>query len=129
MYLIQNRIDDVIVFHSREKTHIHQIIDLLSEELLLRVKGLGISVDIKDSAKNFLVDRGYDAKFGARPLKRALQQYLEDPLAEVILSKKLGEGARIAVSHSSGKELLSLRVFRRSRTPRKKKIHKEGATE
>ena len=123
-----NRIDDVIVFHSLEKAHIHQIIDLLSEELLVRVKGLGIAVNIRDSAKNFLVDRGYDAKFGARPLKRALQQHLEDPLAEVILSKKLQEGDRITVSHNPRTEILSLKVSRRSRTTRRKKVHKESAT-
>ena len=105
-----NRVDDVIVFHSLEKPHIHQIIDLLSEELLSRAKGLGITIDVKDSAKNFLVEHGYDAKFGARPLKRALQQYLEDPLAEAILGQGLGEGDRIIVTHKSGSDNLSLKI-------------------
>ena len=115
-----NRVDDVIVFHSLEKSHIHQIIDLLSEELLDRARGLGITIDVKDSAKNFLVDWGYDIKFGARPLKRALQQYLEDPLAEAILSKGLGEGDQIVVSHSSDANDLSLKISKKKVSKKKK---------
>lgn len=115
-----NRVDDVIVFHSLEKSHIYQIIDLLSEELLDRARGLGITVDVEKSAKNFLADWGYDVKFGARPLKRALQQYLEDPLAEAILSKGLGEGDRIVVRHSSDANDLSLQISKK-KVPKKKK--------
>lgn len=115
-----NRVDDVIVFHSLEKSHIYQIIDLLSEELLDRARGLGITVDVQKSAKNFLADWGYDVKFGARPLKRALQQYLEDPLAEAILSKGLGEGDRIVVRHSSDANDLSLKISKK-KVPKKKK--------
>jgi len=122
-----NRVDDVIVFHSLEKSHIHQIIDLLSKELLSRVRGLGIIVDVQDSAKNFLVEQGYDAKFGARPLKRALQQYLEDPLAEIILEQGLGEGDQIAVTHISGADDLSLKVSvqQKAVTPESKKTQKK----
>ncbi len=114
-----NRIDDVIVFHSLEKSHIHKIIDLLSEELLSRAEGLGITIDVKESAKNFLVEWGYDVKFGARPLKRALQQYLEDPLAEAILSRGLGEGDRIVVSHTANTDDLSLKISKRKVSKRK----------
>lgn len=114
-----NRIDDVIVFHSLEKSHIHKIIDLLSEELLNRAEGLGITIDVKESAKNFLVEWGYDVKFGARPLKRALQQYLEDPLAEAILSRGLGEGDRIVVSHTANTDDLSLKISKRKVSKRK----------
>ncbi len=110
-----NRVDDVIVFHSLEKSHIHQIIDLLSEELLERAKELGIKITVQKSAKNFLVEHGYDAKFGARPLKRALQQYLEDPLAETILEKELGEGDRIVVSHKSKAKRLYLRISKQKK--------------
>ena len=110
-----NRIDDVIVFHSLEKSHIHQIIDLLSEELLSRARGLGITIDVQDSAKNFLVEQGYDVKFGARPLKRALQQYLEDPLAEAILGQGLGEGDQIIVSHASEAEDLFLEISKQEK--------------
>ncbi len=124
-----NRIDDVIVFHSLEKSHIHQIIDLLSEELLTRAQSLGITIDLQDSAKNFLVDQGYDAKLGARPLKRALQQYLEDPLAEIILGQGLGEGDRIVVRHTSDQADLSVEVIRQEglTTSQTKETHNEGA--
>jgi len=125
-----NRIDDIIVFHALEKTHIYDIIDLLSEELLVRVSGLGIEVDLQDSAKNFLVDHGYDAKFGARPLKRALQKYLEDPLAEAILDQGLDEGDQIRVFHSEEVDELSLEIMKAKRpaTSKKEKAKKEEAT-
>ena len=116
-----NRIDDVIVFHSLEKTHIHDIIDLLSEELLTRVSGLGIEVDLQDSAKNFLVEHGYDAKLGARPLKRALQKYLEDPLAEAILDQGLDEGDHIRVFHQDEGDELSLDIIKAKRAATSKK--------
>ncbi len=121
-----NRVDDVIVFHSLEKSHIYQIIDLLSEELLDRAMGLGIAIDVKESAKNFLVDWGYDVKFGARPLKRALQQYLEDPLAEAILSKGLGEGDRIVVSHTSDAHDLSLKISKKKVSKKKRAADSEA---
>lgn len=105
-----NRVDDVIVFHSLERKHIYQIIKLLSEELLTRVQALGISVELQPSANDFLVEKGYDAKFGARPLKRAIQRYLEDPLAEVILEQGLGNGDRILVDYPTPAEALSLEV-------------------
>ncbi len=126
-----NRIDDVIVFHPLEKSHIYEIIDLLSEELLARAAGLGIKIEVQDSAKNFLVDEGYDAKFGARPLKRAIQKYLENPLAEAILGQSLSEGDQITVSYSDNAEDLALKVTKskESTSPKKKKIRKAKATE
>ncbi|MCY4001382.1 MAG: ATP-dependent Clp protease ATP-binding subunit [Bacteroidetes bacterium] len=116
-----NRIDDTIVFHALEKTHIHDIIDLLSEELLTRVSGLGIEVDLQDSAKNFLVEHGFDAKLGARPLKRALQKYLEDPLAEAILDQGLDEGDHIRVFHPEEDDELSLKITKAKRPATSKK--------
>ena len=125
-----NRIDDVIVFHPLEKSHIYQIIDLLSEEILARAEGLGIEIEILDTAKNFLVEQGYDAKFGARPLKRAMQKYLEDPLAEVILSHGLSEGDTITVSHTTGVDDLSLEISKKEKLDTsEEQTHKEGATE
>ena len=95
-----NRIDDVIVFHALEKEHILQIIDIMAEELFTRANEKGITVDLQMSAKEFLVDKGFDPKFGARPLRRAIQKYVEDPMAESILNKELGEGDTIVISHS-----------------------------
>ncbi|MCB0720180.1 MAG: ATP-dependent Clp protease ATP-binding subunit, partial [Bacteroidetes bacterium] len=73
-----NRIDDVIVFNPLEKEHIFTIIDLMSAELFGRAESVGITIDLVDTAKNFLVEKGYDPKFGARPLRRAIQKYVED---------------------------------------------------
>ncbi|MEM1096326.1 MAG: ATP-dependent Clp protease ATP-binding subunit [Bacteroidota bacterium] len=94
-----NRIDDVIVFHPLEKAHIHKIIDIMAVELFKRTEGLGIDVTLEQSAKDFLVEKGYDPKFGARPLRRAIQKYVEDPMAEEILGNNLTEGGGIVITH------------------------------
>ncbi len=96
-----NRIDDVIVFHPLEKKHIFEIIDLMAAELFGRAQNIGIQVELTKPAKEFLVEKGYDAKFGARPLRRAIQKYIEDPMAEAILGHDLGEGDLITISYSS----------------------------
>jgi ATP-dependent Clp protease ATP-binding subunit ClpC len=87
-----NRIDDVIVFNSLEKEHINSIIDIVMVDVLKRLSDLGINVEITEKAKNFIADKGYDQQFGARPLHRAIQKYLEDPLAEEILSSRIKDG-------------------------------------
>jgi len=95
-----NRIDDVIVFHPLEKEHIYSIIDLMATDLLARAESIGIEVDLSKSAKDFLVDKGFDAKFGARPLRRAIQKYIEDPMAEAILGQDLAEGDKMVIKYS-----------------------------
>ncbi|MEM1116553.1 MAG: ATP-dependent Clp protease ATP-binding subunit [Bacteroidota bacterium] len=112
-----NRIDDVIVFHPLEKSDILQIIDVMKTDLFARVAELGIEIELTDPAKNFLVDKGYDPQFGARPLRRAIQKYVEDPMAEAILTNDLQEGAKITVDHKKDAEELSFKT----RKPRKKK--------
>ncbi|MCY1533923.1 Negative regulator of genetic competence ClpC/MecB [compost metagenome] len=87
-----NRIDDVIVFNSLSEEHINVIIDIIMKNVLKRMKDLGFSLSLTESARKFLVEKGYDQQFGARPLHRAIQKYLEDPLAEEILNRTLGEG-------------------------------------
>ena len=116
-----NRVDDVIVFRSLEKAHIFRIIDIMADELLDRVRELGIKVEITKSAKEFLVQKGFDVKFGARPLRRSIQKYIEDPLADHILGKNLGEGdaIRITAKDKKGTDTLSFSV-------RKNKTSKAG---
>jgi len=87
-----NRIDDVVVFNSLDKSHIFQIIDILMKGVLKRLTNLGFSLELTEEAKSFLAEKGYDQQFGARPLHRALQKYLEDPLAEEILNMSIKEG-------------------------------------
>ena len=93
-----NRIDDIIVFHPLEKQHIFKIIDITAGKLFKRLHDMGIEVQIDENAKEFLVDKGYDQKYGARPLKRALQKYVEDPLAEEMLKGRFSEGSIIRIS-------------------------------
>ena len=114
-----NRIDDVIVFHPLEKEHIHQIIDLMAAELFQRANDVGIEVVLKQPAKDFLVEKGYDAKFGARPLRRAIQKYIEDPMAEAILGNNLTQGDTITISHDGNEETAEL-LFKTSKTEKAK---------
>jgi len=87
-----NRIDDVVVFNSLSRENIFEIIDILMKGVMKRLANLGFSMELTPEAKNFIADKGYDAQFGARPLHRAIQKYLEDPLAEEILNMKIKNG-------------------------------------
>jgi len=87
-----NRIDDVIIFNSLTKEHIFEIIDILMKGVMKRLSNLGFSLELTEDAKTFLAEKGYDVQFGARPLHRAIQKYLEDPLAEEILSLHVKAG-------------------------------------
>jgi len=87
-----NRIDDVIVFNSLTKENIFEIIDILMKGVMNRLSNLGFSLELSTEAKEFLSDKGYDSAFGARPLHRAIQKYLEDPLAEEILNMHIKPG-------------------------------------
>jgi ATP-dependent Clp protease ATP-binding subunit ClpC len=87
-----NRIDDVVVFNSLSKENIFNIIDILMQGVSKRLKNLGFSLELTTEAKEFIADKGYDSQFGARPLHRAIQKYLEDPLAEEILNFNIKDG-------------------------------------
>jgi ATP-dependent Clp protease ATP-binding subunit ClpC len=87
-----NRIDDVVIFNSLTKEDIFLIIDILMKGVLKRLINLGFSLELTEDAKNFIADKGYDVQFGARPLHRAIQKYLEDPLAEEILNMNVKNG-------------------------------------
>ena len=92
-----NRIDDVIVFNSLTKENIFKIIDIELRSLFGRIEALGHSINLTNKAKEFIAEKGYDTNFGARPLKRAIQKYLEDPIAEEILKGELKANAVIMV--------------------------------
>jgi len=87
-----NRIDDVIIFNSLSRENIFEIIDILMKGVTKRLTNLGFSLELTEDAKNFIADKGYDQQFGARPLHRAIQKYLEDPLAEEILNMSIKNG-------------------------------------
>jgi ATP-dependent Clp protease ATP-binding subunit ClpC len=101
-----NRIDDTIIFHSLEREHIMKIIDIQMKDLVKRMHSMNITVELAKAAKEFLVDKGYDPTFGARPLRRALQKYIEDPLAEEILKGKFGDGSKVRVKFNKKAEEL-----------------------
>ena len=90
-----NRIDDVIVFNSLEKEHMHKIIDLMLKKVFKRIEVIGYNVELTMEAKDFLAEKGYDPAYGARPLYRAIQKFVEDPIAEEILKGEMVQGDTI----------------------------------
>ena len=92
-----NRIDDVVLFNSLSREDIHSIIDIELRSLFGRIQDLGYHINLSDEAKDFVADEGFDEAFGARPLARALQKLIEDPLAEKIISKEITEGDTIHI--------------------------------
>src|SRR5918994_1004473 len=87
-----NRIDDVVIFNTLSKENIFEIIDILMKGVLKRLANLGFTLELTPEAKHFIAEKGYDVQFGARPLHRAIQKYLEDPLAEEILNLNIKQG-------------------------------------
>jgi len=104
-----NRIDDVIIFNPLSKDDIHKIIDIELKGLLKRVGELGYRVEVTEEAKMFLTEKGYDPQYGARPLKRAIQKYLEDELAEVIIRGDIAEGDTLVVECDKEEDKLKIR--------------------
>ena len=106
-----NRIDDVIMFNSLEKKHIHEIIDIEIADLYKRVEALNYKLKISAAAKDFIAEKGYDPQFGARPLKRAIQKYLEDEMAEIIIKAKISHGDVISVGFDKKNEKLTMKIL------------------
>ncbi|CAH0314934.1 Negative regulator of genetic competence ClpC/MecB [Pedobacter sp. Bi27] len=103
-----NRVDDVVVFNSLGKDEIFRIIDIELKALFGRVHTLGYEIALTDNAKEYIADKGFDSNFGARPLKRAIQKYLEDPIAEEILKGELAEGDVLEIDYDKTTELISI---------------------
>ena len=101
-----NRIDDIVVFNELDKDDLYNIIDIELESFYKRVKELGYTLEITENARTFIVEKGFNKQFGARPLKRAIQKYLEDALAEMILQAEVESGNKIVVDHFADKDTL-----------------------
>jgi ATP-dependent Clp protease ATP-binding subunit ClpC len=106
-----NRIDDVIIFNTLTREDIHKIIDIELQGLYARILTMGYQIKMSDAAKDFIAEKGYDIQFGARPLKRAIQKYLEDPMAEVIIRSNMRDGDTIAISLNKKKEEVMMKVL------------------
>lgn len=105
-----NRIDDIIVFNPLEKEHIDKIITIELEKLYARVKDLGYNIQLSEKAKDFIADKGFDKQYGARPLKRAIQKYVEDVLAEEIITSKISAGDEIFMDLEDGASELAVTI-------------------
>ncbi len=105
-----NRIDDIIVFKALEREHIHQIIDIELNKLYGRIRDLSYNLILTEEAKDFIADKGFDKHFGARPLKRSIQKYVEDALAEEIVNSNLKEGDTITMSLNKDKDRLDIKI-------------------
>jgi len=116
-----NRLDDLIVFNSLQREHIHKIIDLTLRKLFDRIIQIGYNVELTDKAKDFLAEKGYDHQFGARPLNRAIQKYLEDPVAEEILKGEVEEGGTILAEYDGKGDVLTIKVKKTKASSREKK--------
>jgi ATP-dependent Clp protease ATP-binding subunit ClpC len=98
-----NRLDEIIVFHSLGKPELLRIVDLEVDKVLKRIKAKEVHIELTQSAKEFLIDKGYDPQYGARPMRRAVERYLEDPLAEELLRGHVKPGDTVEVVATDGK--------------------------
>jgi len=112
-----NRVDDVVVFNTLGKDEIFKIIDIELKSLFGRVHNLGYEIKLTDVAKEFIAEKGFDSNFGARPLKRAIQKYLEDPIAEEILKGEINDGDTLEIDYNKETDLIVVE----NNTPGKKK--------
>ncbi|MFT5761235.1 MAG: ATP-dependent Clp protease ATP-binding subunit ClpC [Polaribacter sp.] len=120
-----NRIDDVVVFNPLEREQIHLIIDIELDKLLHRISDLGYTLKLSGKAKDYIADKGFDKKYGARPLKRAIQKYIEDALAEEIVNSKLSEGDTILMDLNSKTNTLTIKIKKGKKAPEEIKERKQ----
>ncbi|KYG80183.1 ATP-dependent Clp protease ATP-binding subunit ClpC [Roseivirga ehrenbergii] len=120
-----NRLDDVIIFNSLGREDIHKIIDITLTKLFARVEDMGYKIELTEKAKDFLADKGFDPQFGARPLNRAIQKYLEDQIAEEILKGSVNEGDTLIADYSGEGEALTLKTKKKKASKKKEEGPKE----
>ncbi len=109
-----NRVDDIVIFDSLEREDIHKIIDIELHHLYQRINELGFNIRITKKAKEFIIDKGWDEQFGARPLKRAIQKYVEDPLAEEIIKTNISESDNIIIDFNKKNNKITIKVNKKS---------------
>ncbi len=112
-----NRIDDIVMFNALTRSDIHKIIDIELKGLYDRIYTLGYSIKISPAAKDFITEKGYDIQYGARPLKRAIQKYLEDPMAESIIKSDIKAGNVISIGFNKKKDEITIKVLKGEEEP------------
>lgn len=120
-----NRIDDVVLFNNLKKEDIHEIIDIELKSLFSRVLDMGYKLSLTNDAKDFIAEKGFDDRYGARPLKRAIQKHLEDPMAEEIIKANIDEGDELIASLDKAKEEIVIKVKKPKAKPKKKDADKD----
>lgn len=120
-----NRLDDVIIFNALSRKDIHSIIDIELKGLFDRVHNLGYSVELTGKAKDFVAEKGYDIQYGARPLKRAIQKYLEDEMAEVIIKSEIQVGDTIQVDYNKKDDAIVIKIKKNDKS---KKVKPDSET-
>lgn len=115
-----NRLDDVIIFNALQREHIHEIIDITLKKLFSRIDSLGYSIELTEKGKDFIAEKGYDPQYGARPLNRAIQKYLEDLVAEEILKGELNAGDVILADHDGKSDALKIKVKKKTKKKEEK---------
>ena len=105
-----NRIDDIVIFNALDQTDIRKIVEIELKDLIFRIEKLGYQITIKESAKDFISEKGFDSKYGARPLNRAIQKHVEDLIAEHVVNNSIKEGDHIAVNTNQAKDALVLEI-------------------
>lgn len=105
-----NRVDDIVIFNNLEKKHIRKIVDIELIKLINRITKLGYIIEISNSARDYITEKGYDSKYGARPLNRAIQKYVEDLVAENVVNNSIAEGDKILIDKNKKDDDLELIV-------------------
>jgi ATP-dependent Clp protease ATP-binding subunit ClpC len=124
-----NRIDDIIVFHKLQKDEIKRIVELLLRRIRQSLADRDLQLELTDEAEDFLVEKGWDPSMGARPLRRAIQRYIEDPLADFVLRSELTPGGTVLVSPPEGDEDVKLTVIQPEKKPTPVGVGAEGGKE
>lgn len=120
-----NRLDDIVIFNSLTKEDIHEIIDIELQGLYDRVSNLGYEVEITKEAKDYVADKGFDVQFGARPLKRAIQKYIEDPMAETIIKQSVKEGDLLKVEYNKDEDNININVQKANKSKKQVKTDED----
>jgi len=124
-----NRIDDIVMFNSLTKENIKKIVTIELEKVLNRIDTIGYSLTLTDKAIDFICEMGWDEKYGARPLKRALQKYIENELTEIIISQSVKQGAEFKADYNDGDDVLTISIVDSLIKPKTKKSKKDGGSD